>query len=119
MPAVPVILPPRLDELLIRLRDARARPVPFLQAATPHETGLADHPMQTWVEGVYANRDIRLRKCVGCEGVEVRDVSFDQVIGSARHAPRRIDALLGFYAGRRPRGREFLGSLGSVGSRRA
>ena len=116
MPAVPVILPARLDELLLRLTDARANPVPYLAAATPHESGVADHPLRVWVEGRYANRDIRLRKCVGCEAVEVRDISFDDVIGRARFGARRIDALLGFYTGRRTRGREF---MGSVGSRRA
>jgi hypothetical protein len=119
LPAVPVILPPRLNELLIRLSDARMHPVAVLGAATPHESGRSDHPLQTWIEGRYAGRDLRLRKCAGCEAVEVRDISFDQVIGSARYGPRRIDALLGFYTGNRPRGREFMGSIGSVGSRRA
>lgn len=107
MPAVPVLLPPRLDELLIRLRDAQARPVPYVAASTPHESGQADHRMLTWVEGVYGERALRLRKCVGCEAVEIRDVSFDIAIGNARLAPRRIDALLGWYTGHRPRGREF------------
>ena len=108
---MPIILPARLDELLLRIGQPRAYPVPI--AGVSAACLDSDHRMQTWIQGRYANRDIRLRKCVGCEGVEVRDISFDQVIGSARFGPRRIDALLGFYTGRRARSREFLGSLGS------
>lgn len=113
MPAVPVILPARLDELLLRIQQPRAFPVPVLGVSAACMA--SDHRMQTWIEGRYANRDLRLRKCAACEGVEVRDVSFDVIAGlpRGRLAPRRLDALLGWYAGRRPRGREYLGSLGS------
>lgn len=103
----PVILPPRLDDLLVRIADARAFPVPSYGFTS--DCANADHDMRTWVEGQYAGRDIRLRKCSGCASVEVRDVSFDLAIGATRLARRRIDALLGWYSGPRSRRREYLG----------
>ena len=105
--ALPAVLPARLDDLLTRIARPVVYRIPVYGASAACERD--DHDFRTWIEGTYGGRDIRLRKCSGCEGVEVRDVSWGGSIGRARLAQRRIDALLGWYTGQRQRGRQFYG----------
>lgn len=107
----PVVLPARLDELLLLLRDPNLYPVPSLGYSS--ECRDDNHPVQPWIDAHYGERDLRLLKCAACAAVEVRDVSFDLNIGGSSLSRRRIYALLGRYSAPRPRGREFLGSLGT------
>ncbi len=54
-------------------------------------------------------RQLRLMACQDCGAVQVRDVSVDTLPGlsSGRHAPRRRDHIIGWYAGARPRQRQY------------
>lgn len=103
----PPLLPSNLETLLRLIRSGLVYPVPVRGATAACEAG--DHDMQTWITGTYQGRDLCLRKCSMCEGVEVRDRSWGGQIGSVRIAQRRIDALLGWYTGRRRGGRTYFG----------
>ena len=100
----PPILPSNLDALLRLISSGLVYPVP-VRGATAACTADATHDWRLWVTGSYRGRSVRLNKCADCESVEVRDVSLDAVIGSAKLAPRPLNRLLGWYSGRRPAGR--------------
>ena len=106
MLAPPVILPANLDALLRLIRSGLVYPVP-VRGATSACTDDLNHDLQLWITGTYSGRSLRLLKCADCESVEVRDVSLDAVIGSARLAPRPLNRLLGWYTGRRRAGRTY------------
>jgi hypothetical protein len=103
-----LVLPARLDDLLNLLRDGLVYPVP-VRGATTDCTGYETHDMQLWVTGSLSGRSLRLAKCANCEAVEVRDVSLDLAIGNARLPRRPLNRLLGWYTGRRPADRAYLG----------
>lgn len=100
-------LPPRLETLLSTMlvyRRLPLRPRGTRQACTDGEHALAE-----WIRGLYRGLELRLSLCAFCGVVEVRDVSLDildrQIVG--RSGPRRRSAVLGWYSGSRPRGREY------------
>lgn len=101
-------LPPRLDALLAGLTVVRRFPVRLL--GTRRACTDAEHSFSSWMWGVYAGRELRLARCPFCGVVEVRDVSLDILPGApmGKGGPRRRDAVLGWYAGSRPLGRNYL-----------
>ena len=101
----PPILPSNLDALLRLISNGLVYQVPVRGATTACKAN--EHPYRLWITGTYGGRDVRLLKCIGCEAVEVRDVSLDSVIGNARLAPRPLNRLLGWYTGRRPAARSY------------
>jgi len=100
-------LPQRLDPLLSGIVVLKRFPVTIVgarQACTD-----ASHELQPWLWGIYANLELRLSLCAFCGMVEVRDISFDVLPGAMGHGkPRRRDAVLGWYTGKRPAGRTYL-----------
>lgn len=54
-------------------------------------------------------RDLRIEMCPFCGAVCVRDVSLDRFEDApvGRSGPRRRNHILGWYSGKRPRGREY------------
>jgi hypothetical protein len=99
----PPILPSNLDALLRLISNGLVYQLPV--RGDPRCAVTGDHDMRLWITGTYAGRELNLRKCPGCGGVEVRDRSWGGQVGGARLAQRRIDALLGWYTTSRPGGR--------------
>ena len=104
----PPILPAHLDALLRFIRSGLVYPVP-VRGATTACTGHETHDWRLWITGTYSGCDIRLNKCANCDSVEVRDVSLDLNIGGSSLARRPLNRLLGWYTGRRPANRTFIG----------
>lgn len=72
------------------------------------------HRLSPWIEGFHSGSDgvaryLRLEACRDCGAVAIRDASFDTLDGApvGRLAPRRRDALIGWYTGARPRQRVY------------
>lgn len=104
--APPPILPAHLDALLRLISNGLVYPLP-VRGATADCVAREAHDMQLWVTGTYGGRSLRLNKCSDCESVEVRDVSLDENIGGSRLARRPLNRLLGWYTGKRARGRTY------------
>lgn len=106
---VPRFLPPRLDALLAGLLVVERLPRPTL-AGFSVECADTDHRLMPWLRGAYAGRELALLTCTHCGAVEVRDVSLDLLPGlrSGHTAPRRRNAVLGWYSGKRRAGRVYL-----------
>jgi len=104
----PLVLPANLDALLRLLSNGLVYQVP-VGGATAACTGRETHDMRLWVTGTYRGHALRLNKCAHCEAVEVRDVSLDANIGESSLARRPLNRLLGWYTGRRPVNRTFIG----------
>jgi hypothetical protein len=104
----PSILPARLDTLLRLIGRGVVYPVPVRGASTAC-TADQSHDMRLWITGTYSGRELRLNKCAHCDSVEVRDVSLDENIGGSRLSRRPLNRLLGWYTGRRPANRSFMG----------
>lgn len=73
-----------------------------------------DHRFADWLEGFYpcsdgATRQLRLLACQDCGAVQIRDVSMDllPIAHQSRHAPRRRDHVIGWFAGSRPGNRAY------------
>lgn len=101
-------LPPRLDQLLERLKHAESRTVRFLGPRRACVDG--EHERVPWIRGVLGAMQLRLDACPYCGGVEVRDVSVDLMAGlePGSQRPGRRSRVLGWYTGRRPAGRQFM-----------
>jgi hypothetical protein len=104
----PPILPSHLDALLRLISNGLVYRIP-VRGATAACTAYETHDWQLWITGSLRGRDIRLNKCANCESVEVRDVSLDLNIGGSTLARRPLNRLLGWYTGRRPGNRSYLG----------
>lgn len=102
------VLPRRLDDLLTMLRDGLVYPVP-VRGASADCTGYETHDWRLWITGTLNERSLRLHKCANCESVDVRDVSLDLNIGGSVLERRPLNRLLGWYTGRRPGNRSYLG----------
>jgi len=96
-------LPSRAGELLARLRVYPVRVTGWRSACSDQ-----DHRLVPLADGSYLctdgiRRDLRLRVCADCEAIEVRDVTVDVLPGlsAGRLAPRRRDAVIGWYSGAR------------------
>lgn len=73
-----------------------------------------DHRFADWLEGFVdcsdgTTRQLRLLACGDCGAVQVRDVSLDvlPLARQSRHAPRRRDHVIGWFAGARPGNRVY------------
>lgn len=125
-------IPPTLELLLNGGRDRKGRPWHPLRIVTrspmPHLRGARSecsqqiHRLTGWIEGFHTGSDgvaryLRLELCMDCGAVCVRDRSFDTLEkhdptgrGGARPSrltPRRLDEVLGWYTGARPRQRQY------------
>ena len=67
------------------------------------------HAYRLWLTGVYAGRELELRRCLFCEAIEVRDCSLDILPGirAGRGGPRRRSDVLGWYSGSRANARTY------------
>lgn len=100
------LLPTSLEALLLGMRGSRETTVRLLgtrQACTEGE-----HDLQLWRQGVFRGMELRLRICGFCSMVEVRDVSLDILPITPTGKAERRDALLGWYAGKRPAARQYI-----------
>jgi hypothetical protein len=105
------VLPPTLDVLLGSLEVVSRQPV--IVRGWGSDCGQELHHWEPWIEAIYRpvvpapsipvriTLSLRISVCTLCETIEVRDVSFDRLDGlpTGRLAPRRRDALLGWYSG--------------------
>jgi hypothetical protein len=98
------VLPPHLEPLLNAMRGVCEVPGVVLYR-TRRACMENEHALQPWRQGVYRSVELRLSLCAFCGAVEVRDVSLDILPISTQK--RRRDAVLGWYAGRRPAGRTY------------
>lgn len=96
-------LPPRLGDLLARLRV-----YPLRIAGWRSECSQQDHRLVPLADGSYLcsdgiRRELRVLICADCEAACVRDVTVDSLPGlrPGRHAPRRRDHVIGWYSGAR------------------
>jgi hypothetical protein len=96
-------LPPRLGDLLARLRVYPVRIRGWRSSCSDQ-----DHRMVPLADGSFlcydgVRRDLRVSICADCEAACVRDVSVDRLVGlpTGRHAPRRRDGVIGWYSGAR------------------
>lgn len=105
------LLPAKLEPLLVGMRVVRE--ITDVRIAGARRACMEnEHALQPWRQGLYRGLELRLSLCFFCAAVEVRDVSLDILregavaLTLADRAHRR-DAVLGWYAGRRPAGREY------------
>lgn len=105
-------LPSRAGDLLARLRVYPVRVAGWRAACSDQ-----DHRLVPLADGSYLctdgkRRDLRLRICADCEAIEVRDASVDFLPGltTGRLAPRRRDAVIGWYSGSRRAQRTYSGT---------
>lgn len=103
------VLPRTLPQLLGALRLSHLIAEPRVRGTRRACTD-GEHEPQPWRTGVWQGRELRLSICPWCGSVEVRDVSLDILPGvqAGLGGPRRRSELLGWYSGKRPRGRTFM-----------
>jgi len=96
-------LPPRLGDLLARLRVYPVRISGWRSTCSEQ-----DHRLVPLADGSYLcldgiRRDLRVLICADCEAACVRDVTVDVLAGLrlGRRAPRRRDHVIGWYSGAR------------------
>jgi hypothetical protein len=104
----------KLDQLLSAMFHVTYRANVQPRGARSACTVARQHPFQAIREGRHWGldgtlRDLRVEMCPFCGAVCVRDVSPDTLPGArpARGGPRRRNLILGWYSGKRPRGREY------------
>jgi hypothetical protein len=117
-------IPATLEILLQGGRDARSRrwsPIrlvnryPLRISGARAECSLQSHRLTVWLEGFHLGSDghsrfLSLHACADCGAVCVRDQSVDTSAGrfAAGGRPlRRMDHILGWYSGARPRNRVY------------
>ena len=94
-------LPARLDALLASLTVYPVHISGWRSACSDQS-----HRLLLFAEGRYrcldgVVRDLRLRMCLDCEAVEVRDVSVDRLPGLRVSRLTRRDHVIGWYSGAR------------------
>jgi hypothetical protein len=98
------LLPPNLGLLIDQMHIVSRRQLVVRGWGSVCREG--DHQLEDWRFGVYRGRALRLRMCVLCETVEVRDVTRERSL-MAPHV-NSPDELLGWYSGARANGRVHL-----------
>jgi hypothetical protein len=101
-------LPRTLDGLLGHLLVVESHP--YHARGTRRACTDETHEYTPWLRGVFRGLALRLSRCLFCGCVEVRDQSIDLLpdLPIGRQGPRRRDAGLGWYAGKRAAGRTYL-----------